>query len=147
MERKNIFWLCVVFFVFFNSSYQRGFSQSSQSISELESICEKNEKEGNWLELSKCQTKIGFLYRDQQNYQKSIEWMRKAIISNEKVGNLNGIKNLYANIGLMYSELNNYDEAIECFQKSLKINEQQNKKSDILSDLINIAQAQQNKHN
>jgi CheY-like chemotaxis protein/serine phosphatase RsbU (regulator of sigma subunit) len=118
-------------------------AQNENSIPELENLCSKYEKENNLLESSKCQTKIGFLYRDQNNSKKSIEWLKKAIQTNEALGNLNGVKNLCVNIGLMLSESNEYDQAIIFFKKSLKINEKLNKQQDIVSDLINIAQAQQ----
>ncbi len=111
----------------------------------LESQCNKYEQENNLIELSRCQTKLAFYYRDNNNYRKAIEWMQKGIATNEKLGNYNAIKVFYSNIGLMLSEQGNYAEAIENFKKSLQINERYNKRSEILSDLINIALAQQGK--
>ncbi|MGC8802524.1 MAG: response regulator [Bacteroidales bacterium] len=120
-------------------------AQSGNDISELESMCARYEQEGNRTELAKTQAKIGFIYRDKGNYPKAIEWFKKAISTNQKLGNTNAVRVLSTNVGYLYSEMNNYNEAIESFQQSLKINELQNKKTDIVQDLINIALAQQGK--
>ena len=121
--------------------------QIGQSIQELESQLVKYEKEGNLLESARCQSKLGFLYKDQENFSKSIEYFQKAIKSNEGLGNLNAVKNLCLNIGMMYTVQDNNDQALIYFKKSLKISEKQGKKPDILADLINIAQVQQNQKN
>lgn len=126
---------------------QAVFAQTSNEITELETMCARYEQEGNRIELAKTQSKIGFLYRDKGNYRLAIDWFKKAIATNEKLGNTNAIKVLSTNIGYLQSELNNYDEAIESFRQSLRINEQLNKKTDIVQDLINIALAQQGKQN
>jgi CheY-like chemotaxis protein/serine phosphatase RsbU (regulator of sigma subunit) len=119
------------------------YSQQDITIAGLESLCNKYTQEGNLLELSKCQTKLGFLYRDNNNIPLSIEWLKKAIQSNEALGNQNGVKNISTNIGLMLNETNEFSQAITYFKKSLHINEKLNKPQDIVSDLINIAMAQQ----
>lgn len=123
------------------------YSQDNQTINTLESQAEQYEKDGNTLELARCQVKLGFLYHEANNTPKALEYLLKAIKSNESLGNLNAIKNLCTNVGMIYSETNNQDQAIVFFKKSLKINEKQGKKSDIVADLINIALAQQNDKN
>ena len=90
--------------------------QIGQSIQELESQLVKYEKEGNLLESARCQSKLGFLYKDQENFSKSIEYFQKAIKSNEGLGNLNAVKNLCLNIGMMYTVQDNNDQALIYFE-------------------------------
>jgi serine phosphatase RsbU (regulator of sigma subunit) len=118
-----------------------------QETADLENQVAKYEKEGNLLELARCQAKLGYLYKEKNNIQKSIEFFQKAVKSNESLGNMNAVKNLCVNIGLMYTELDNYDQALTFFKRSLKLSEKQGKKPDVLADLINIAQVQQNLKN
>src|SRR5208283_390333 len=124
-----------------------GFPQDNQTISGLESKAAQYEKDGNTLELARCQIKIGFLYNESNNIPKALEFLLKAVKSNESLGNLNAVKNLCTNIGMIYSQSNNDEQAIDFFKKSLKINEKQGKKPDIVADLINIALAQQSGRN
>jgi len=121
--------------------------ENTQSIGELESNAAKYEKENNKLELARCQSKLGFLYKENNNYNKAIEYFQKAIISNEELGNENAVKNLYVNVGMIYSEKENYEQALICFKKSLQINEKLGKKQDVVADLVNIAQVQQSMKN
>ncbi len=118
-----------------------------QSISDLEISAAKYEKENNRLELARCQTKLGFLYKENNNINKAIEYFQKAIKSNGELGNENAVKNLYVNVGMIYSEKENYEQALNCFKKSLQINEKLGKKQDLVSDLINIALIQQSMKN
>lgn len=138
---RNIF-LTICIFSFFNVK-----AQETESIGNLESQVLKYEKEGNSLELARCQVKLGFLYNESNNIPKALEYLSKAIQTNESLGNINAVKNLCTNIGMIYSQTGNYDQAIVFFKKSLKINEKQGKKPDIVADLINIALAQQSARN
>ena len=124
-----------------------GFSQENSSITDLESQVATFEKAGNSMELARCQVKLGFLYKDENNLSKSTENFQKAIKTNEVIGNLNAIKNLCVNIGMNYIETENYEQALVYFKKSLAINEKQGKKADIVSDLINIAETEQSLKN
>lgn len=123
------------------------FSQENQSIGVIENQVVKFEKEGNALELARCHTKLGYLYKEKNNNPKSLENFLSAIKDNETIGNLNAVKIICVNIGLDYAESENYEQALFYFKKSLKINEKLGKKADIVSDLINIAQVQQNTKN
>jgi len=117
---------------------------TSQSIVETETQAAKFEKEGNTLELARCQAKLAFLYREKNNIPKSIDNFLKALKSNESLGNLNAIKIISSNLGILYSETDNYSEALVYLKKSLAINEKLGKRPDMMADLINIAQVQQN---
>lgn len=145
---RNRFYFLFIFLIIFSLSNFYGISlQKDDSPAALEQECKKYETDGNTIELSRCQTKLGFLYRSQNNYPKAIEFFQKAIKSNEVLGNQNGIKNLAVNIGLLYSESDNYEQAIVYFKKSLVINQKLGKQADIVSDLINIAFALQGMRN
>ncbi len=122
-------------------------SNIDKSISDLENQVATFEQSKNTLELARCQTKLGFLYKDKNVNSKAIEYFQKAIKSNEDLGNLNAIKNLCINLGMLYNEIEDYNQALLYLEKSLRINEKQDKKRDMLSDLINIAFIHQNQKN
>jgi CheY-like chemotaxis protein/serine phosphatase RsbU (regulator of sigma subunit) len=151
--KKKMYFLQRVFSVLFilNFNYlvfcQENGQSVDQAINETEFKALQYEKDGNALELARCQTKLGFLYKGKNNISKSIEYFQKAIRSNEDLGNFNAIKSLCANIGMLSSENGDDAQAIIYFKKSLRINERAGKKEDIVSDLINIALANQNLKN
>ncbi len=124
-------------------TYAIALSQDNQTITELEGLAVKYEKDGNILELARCQSKLGALYQQNNNNAKSVENYLKAIKSNETLGNIAAVKNISANLGMYYADIENYDQALVFFKKALKISEKQDKKPDIVSNLINIAQSQQ----
>jgi serine phosphatase RsbU (regulator of sigma subunit) len=117
------------------------------SISDMENQAVKYEKEGNNLELARCQIHLATLYKEKNNIPKSIEYSLKAIKTNETLGNQNAVKVISVNVGMMYEEIDNHEQALVYFRKSLKINQKLDKKTDIISDLINISQTLQNQKN
>jgi CheY-like chemotaxis protein/serine phosphatase RsbU (regulator of sigma subunit) len=133
------------FFQIFSSSVLG--QSTDQAISDMELQANKYGKEGNVLEIARCQTKLGFLYKEKNNFNKAIEFFQKAIKSNEDLGNLNAVKNLCVNIGMLSAELNNYDQALLYFKKSYRINEKQGKNEEMVADLINIGLTLQSLHN
>ena len=66
---------------------------------------------------------------------------QKAVNLSQSIGNNNALKILYTNIGMINIDQENYTEAISYFEKCLTINRQQNRKPEIASTLINIANA------
>lgn len=139
-------WKWLLLFVFLSLG-SNAYSQENRNIQELESLADKYVKEGKVLELSRCQAKLGFLYKEEGNFARAIEFYQKALQTNQKLGNRNGIKSICNNLGMIYSGNGDNDLALEYFDKSLKIDEDLGKKPDILSDLINIAQVKQNLKN
>jgi len=119
-------------------------AQDNPSIVEMESQVARYEKQGNTLELARCQARLAFLYREKNNIPKAIENFLKALKSNESLGNQNAVKILCSNLGILYAEADNYDQALVYLKKSLSINEKLGKRADIMADLINIAQVLQN---
>lgn len=66
----------------------------------------------------------------------------KAIELSLDMGNTNALKIFYTNNGLICIDQEEYDEAVDYFQKCLQINRKQNRKIDIASTLVNIANVQ-----
>jgi serine phosphatase RsbU (regulator of sigma subunit) len=130
--------------LFVNISFSLFSQESPSSISELETQSAKFEKDGNMLELSQCQVKLGFLYREKDNIPKSIECFLKALKINENLGNTNAVKIISSNLGILYAEADNYEQALVFLRKSLALNEKSGKRPDVLSDMVNIAQVLQN---
>ncbi|HEY4786582.1 MAG TPA: SpoIIE family protein phosphatase, partial [Bacteroidales bacterium] len=117
---------------------------SGETITDTESQAAKYEKEGNTLELARCQVKLGFLYREKNNLPKSIENFQKALKNNETLGNQNAVKTISSNLGILYAETENYEQSLVYLRKSLAINEKLGKRPDMMADMINIAQVLQN---
>jgi CheY-like chemotaxis protein/serine phosphatase RsbU (regulator of sigma subunit) len=140
----NLF-ICILCFPLIIAQ-ESGFS-IDQTINNIESQAIQFEKEKNMIELAKCQAKLGYLYKEKNNFSKSVENFQKAIKSNEDLGNFNAIKNICENIGMIYAEGADYVQALIYFKKSLRISEKQNKPTEVLSDLINISQILQNQKN
>ncbi|KZS41286.1 hypothetical protein AWE51_23055 [Aquimarina aggregata] len=78
-------------------------------ITELTSLLEKDQNEGNYLNL-------GLLYFNFGHYQKCIEITKKGIISHPNSDNL------YNNMCAAYNSLKNWDKAIEAGKQGLTIN-------------------------
>lgn len=127
-----------------NVSFSLFSQNTTTSTSDLESQVVRFEKEGNTLELVRAEVKLGFLYREKNNIQKSIEYFLKALKINENLNNTNAIKVICSNLGILYAESENYDLALVYLKKSLALNEKAGKQSDMLADLVNIAQVLQN---
>lgn len=127
-----------------NVSFSLLAQDNAQSTNDLELQVVKFEKEGNTLELARSEVKLGFLYREKNNLPKAIEYFLKALKINETLGNTNAIKVISANLGILYAESDSYDLALIYLKKSLALNEKMGKRSDMLADLVNIAQVLQN---
>ena len=145
--KKNVSLRVIIAISVFLCLFSNIYSQEKQSIQSIENLASKYEKEGNNMEMARCQSKLGFLYKDENNLAKSTEYFLKAIKSNEILGNLNAIKTICVNVGMNYTETENYDQALIYFKKSLKINEKQGKKLELVADLLNIGQTLQNLKN
>ncbi|MGE0078653.1 MAG: tetratricopeptide repeat protein [Bacteroidales bacterium] len=63
----------------------------------------------------------------------------KAITLSQSIGNNNALKLLYTDIAMIDVDQENYTEAISYFEKCLLINRKQNRKPEVASTLINIA--------
>jgi len=122
-------------------------AQDNSDINSLTSQAATYEKDGKKPELARCYSKIGSLYLNQGQNNKAIESFQKSIKLYEELGNENAAKNVCTSIGISYVETEQFDQALTYFKKSLRTSEKQGKQQDIVSDLINIAQANQGKKN
>ena len=86
-------------------------------------------------------TKTATTYWVAGNATEAKTLFQKAINLSQSIGNNNALKILYTNIGMIDVDQENYSEAISYFEKCLAINRQQNRKPEIASTLINIANA------
>lgn len=86
-------------------------------------------------------TKTATTYWVAGNTNEAKTLFQKAINLSQSIGNNNALKILYTNIGMIDVDQENYSEAISSFEKCLAINRQQNRKPEIASTLINIANA------
>lgn len=86
-------------------------------------------------------TKTATTYWVTGNATEAKTLFQKAINLSQSIGNNNALKILYTNIGMIDVDQENYSEAISYFEKCLTINRQQNRKPEIASTLINIANA------
>lgn len=136
----RIFWIHLCFCLSVYSYSQ----DNTSSINDIEAQSAKFEKDGNNVEFARCQVKLGFLYHEKNNLQKSIECFQKALKINETLGNANAIKVISSNLGILYAESDQYDQALVYLRKSRELNEKSGKRMDMLSDMVNIAQVLQN---
>ncbi|HPV57138.1 MAG TPA: tetratricopeptide repeat protein, partial [Tenuifilaceae bacterium] len=86
-------------------------------------------------------TKTATTYWVAGNTTEAKTLFQKAINLSQSIGNNNALKILYTNIGMIDVDQENYSDAISYFEKCLVINRQQNRKPEIASTLINIANA------
>ena len=64
---------------------------------------------------------IGYVYKQQGDITKALEWYNKSLKINEEIGNKYGIANSINNIGRIYTIQGDMRKAIEYYEKSLKI--------------------------
>ncbi|RLD62858.1 MAG: hypothetical protein DRJ01_05265 [Bacteroidetes bacterium] len=114
-------------------------SQTSEKINDYLQKIEMYESEGNNVEKARYLNKLAFLYWDQGNYDKSIDYFNKSLVINIEIGNNNAIKSIYTNIGMIYSDKGDFETSILYFRKSLKICELINNQEDIAVCLINLS--------
>ena len=126
----------VVIGVFSQSDYQK-------TANELDFQLLKAKKENNMPEVARFQAKLGYLYWENTQNEKALEYFLQAIKTNEDIGNLNAIKTICTNLGMIYSDRNDNEQALIYFRKTLRIDQKTNKRSDVAADLINISTALQ----
>lgn len=115
------------------------FSQTTNNINDYLQKINTYQSEGNKIETARYLNKLAFLYWDQENYDKSIDYFNKSLVINIEIGNNNAIKSIYSNIGMIFSDKSDYESSILYFRKSLKICRTINKKEDIATCLINLS--------
>ncbi len=115
------------------------FSQTNDKINDYLQKVELYKSQGDKSETAQYLNKLAFLYWDQENYDKSLDYFNQSLTINIDIGNKNAIKTIYTNIGMIYSDKEEYETSILYFRKSLLISRELNVKNDIASSLINLA--------
>jgi serine phosphatase RsbU (regulator of sigma subunit) len=83
--------------------------------------------------------KIAYLYWNNNQFQKALDYFLESVKINEELGNTNGCKSLYNNIAILYSDIDNCNNSSKYFRKSYDISKISNNKKEQVYSLINIA--------
>ncbi|MES2140032.1 MAG: tetratricopeptide repeat protein [Bacteroidota bacterium] len=80
-----------------------------------------SEKQSFLITKANALNNIGYVYKQQGDITKALEWYNKSLKIREEIGNKYGIANSINNIGRIYNIQGNNRKAIEYYKKSLKI--------------------------
>ena len=136
LTNNRIFQILVILIILFPNIL---FSQTNDKINDYLQKVELYKSQGDKSETAQYLNKLAFLYWDQENYDKALDYFNQSLTINVDIGNKNAIKTIYTNIGMIYSDKEEYETSILYFRKSLLISREINVKKDIASSLINLA--------
>lgn len=80
-----------------------------------------SEKQSFLISKAGAMNNIGYVYKQQGDIAKALDWYNRSLKIREEIGNKYGIANSINNIGRIYNIQGNNRKAIECYKKSLKI--------------------------
>lgn len=130
------------FFCFLASSQTKNLPPALQKeLQENLTLAKELESSGDFSSAISLYTKSATTYWVNGNPAEAKNIFLRAITLSQSIGNQNALKILYTNVGMLGIDQENYTEAIANFEKCLTINRQQNRKPEIASTLINIANA------
>ena len=110
-------------------------------------LCEKNLQNSKLASVQKLFFKkhladalntVGFIYNNQSDNHKALEYYSKSLKIQEEIKNNEGIATSLNNIGLIYDNQGDAQKALEYYHKSLKIQNLINDKQGIATSLNNI---------
>jgi tetratricopeptide (TPR) repeat protein/DNA-binding CsgD family transcriptional regulator len=103
------------------------------------------EQQGNIVDIyyGACLNNIGQLYYHQNEFDKAIEYMDKALIIQEKIGDKFHISNTLINMGTFYSKQGKTEAAITTFNRALSLKKEISDKKGEAKILINIGSENQ----
>ncbi|MFH1319347.1 MAG: tetratricopeptide repeat protein [Bacteroidota bacterium] len=81
---------------------------------------------------------LGYLYKNNGNYERAIDYLLKSLKIKEEIGDQNGIAVSLSGIGSIYYHLNNHEKTLEYWQRSLKIMEELEEFDNVAAALGNI---------
>src|ERR1035437_1676184 len=81
---------------------------------------------------------MGFVYKEQGNITKALEWYHESLKIREDIGDKRGIANSLSNIGRIYHNRGDIPKALDCYNKSLKTQNEIGDKQGIAVSLTNI---------
>lgn len=97
-------------------------------------------KSTNKVEIAGFESKIAYLYWEEDNLDLAIDHFKKALDLNEAIGNQNAYSIILKNLGLICSEAEKFQDAINYYNKSYSISVKNEDKLSQAEDLINISQ-------
>ena len=142
MIKRLLLSISFISFCFFGLAQTKSLSTTQQKeIQDNINQAKELEASGDFNSAISIYTKTATTYWVAGNTNEAKTLFQKAINLSQSIGNNNALKILYTNIGMIDVDQENYSEAISSFEKCLAINRQQNRKPEIASTLINIANA------
>lgn len=88
--------------------------------------------------LADAYNNVGFIYNNQGDIPKALDYFGKSLKIQEEIGDKQGIAEALSNIGVIYYYQNDKEKALDYYLKSLKIREELGIKEDIANSLNNI---------
>jgi class 3 adenylate cyclase/Tfp pilus assembly protein PilF len=81
---------------------------------------------------------IGFMYRNQSDYPKALDYYQRSLLIFEEINNKQGIAANLGNIGTIYDYQGDFDRALEYYNKAMDIKKELNDKNGEAALLANI---------
>ena len=113
--------------------------KKQEQVEKLQEIVKYSRQKGELKNAISSLNKIAFIYWDNGNPGKAIEYFKQAVPLNEEVGKKKNIKKIYSNIGLIYTDMEELEPALQYFNKSLQVRRELGDKREIASGLIDVA--------
>ena len=98
----------------------------------------KAEKKSFLISKANALNNIGYVYKQQGDITRALEWYNKSVKIQEEIGDKKGFANSINNIGQIYNVQGDNRKAIECYKKSLKIQNEIGDKQGASVSLSNI---------
>jgi tetratricopeptide (TPR) repeat protein len=81
---------------------------------------------------------IGFIYQNNANYPKALEYLNKSLLLSEKIGDKEGMAQSLNNMAGIHQYQDDFESAIEVVKKSLKLNAEEGKEKAIANSYSNL---------
>ncbi len=117
---------------------------TEEKIENFKQQIEKSQKSGDLNNEVEYCSKLAFLYWQNGELDKSLNYFKRSLEINKKLDNRNGSKLIYYYLGMIYSEKEEYQKSVKAFKKGIKISRELGMQKSVLSGLINLAQTYQN---
>ncbi len=115
-----------------------------EKLREYEQQIAKHKEAGNKSQELEYSNKAAFIYWQNNQLGKALQYFNRCLKLNQDLNNKNGIKLISYYLGMIYSEKGEYDKAVKEFQRGIKVSRELKMKNSIISGLINLSQAYQN---
>ncbi len=143
----NLFLLILGFSVFTTAFSYSAFSGIRENDpATWEKHAAENFSQGNYSEAARFYNKLAFYYWENNRLQEAAANFIASVDANEEIGNVNAIKHIYNNLGQIYFDKGEYQKSENYFKLNLEISRQQNRRYDIASGLINLANVRNEKN-